>query len=54
MRKILIIIALISGCISIMCGVVYCVLFVSDMIKAGVSIKETAKEKIKETIQAYS
>jgi len=54
MRKILIIIALIAGCISMMCGICYCVLFVSDMIKAGVSIKDSAKEKIMETIQAYS
>jgi len=54
MKKILIIVALIAGCISMICGVIYCVLFVSDMIKAGVSIKDTAKEKIKETIQAYS
>jgi len=54
MKKILIIVALIAGCISLMCGVCYCVLFVSDMIKAGVSIKDTAKEKFKETIHAYS
>jgi len=54
MRKILIIIALIAGCVSMLCGICYCVLFVSDMIKTGVSIKDSAKEKIKETIQAYS